>query len=95
MTAPAHEPVVSGPHQIPDVDGRPPADLDDFVGEHHFIAERGNSHQVIEGRGVLRGEGVRFHQKNPGPGGGGKDIRVWRIRTSSGGVFAAEPEAAI
>ena len=95
MTAPAHEPVASGPHDIPDVDGHPPADLDDFVGEHHFTAERGRGHQVIEGRGVLRGDGVRFHQKNPAPGGGGKDIRVWRIDAQAEGGFTAEPEAAI
>ncbi len=99
MTAAAHEPVVSGPHQIRDVDGRPPSDLDDFVGEHHFTAERGSSRQLIEGRGVLRGAGVRFHQKggattDGGPAAGGKDIRVWRIDERDG-EFAAEPEAAI
>jgi hypothetical protein len=93
MNAPAHEPVASGPHQVVDVDGSPPTDLDDFVGEHRFVVERGGRQQQISGRGVLRGDGVRFHQKDP-IAAGGKDIRVWRIDVTSDGGFVAEPEAA-
>ncbi len=90
----ADEPVGSGQqYPVTDVDGRSPLSLESFAGDVCLTLIRNGSAVQMLGSGcAVAGDGVRFHQKDPGPD--GKDIRVWTITAGAGGTFLAAPFSA-
>ena len=87
MTVPAAEFVASGcPYLVTDVAGRPPADLNDFVGGSRFTAVRGSDRCGVAGFGSRVGAVVRFHEKD---GGTGRDLRVWQVASAADNAFEA------
>lgn len=85
------EPIISGAsYTVVDVDGHPPTALADFARDAAMILQLNGQTRRVTGSGVHRSGSVRFHQKDPGPG--GKDVRVWTI-TARGDLFLAEPVA--
>jgi len=87
VPVPAAQFVASGtPYKVTDVQGRPPADLDDFVGHIEFIAVRDSQRCGIAGFGTRNGAVVRFHEKQ---GGTGRDMRVWQVCSTRDKVFEA------
>lgn len=93
MTFLSHDPVGSGQlYPVTDVDGRTPLSLDSFSGDVCVtLIRNGNAVQMLGSGCSVAGDGVRFHQKNPGPD--GKDIRVWTITEGPDGTFLAAPFA--
>ena len=87
MTVPVSEFVASGcPYVVTDVAGRPPADLDDFVGGSRFTAVRGSDRCGVAGFGSRVGTVVRFHEKASGTG---RDLRVWQVSSAGNNAFEA------
>jgi len=72
------------------VDGRPPNDLQDFVGDASFVVDLDPPH-LVQGTGRSDGTTVRFHEKDVAHS--GKDIRVWQVRAGDPGQFLAEHAA--
>jgi hypothetical protein len=84
-------PIASGkPYEIVEVDERVPGGLDDFVGDRAFNIKTGSGTSRVQGVGRIDGDGVRFVEKDAG---GSKDVRVWRVRQTSGAGFTAEHSA--
>ena len=82
------EPVISGvPYPVTDVGGNPATGLTDFVGTVEFQIDKNGSPYKIDGEGRERDGGVRVHEKS---GKGGKDVRVWQVRSVPDGGFSAE-----
>jgi hypothetical protein len=94
MTYLADEPVGSGQrYPITDVDGRTPTALANFTGDVCLtLIHNGRAVQMLGSGCSVSGDGVRFHQKAPGPD--DKDIRVWTVTQGRDGTFLAEPVAA-
>lgn len=94
MTFLSDDPVGSGQqYPVTDVNGRTPVRLTSFTGDVCLtLIRNGNAVQMLGSGCSVAGDGVRFHQKNPGPH--GKDIRVWTITESTDGSFLAAPVAA-
>ncbi len=94
MTYLADEPVGSGQHYpVTDVDGRTPITLDNFTGDVCMtVIRNGRAVQMLGSGCAVDGDGVRFHQKDPGRD--GKDVRVWTVTQGRDGTFLAEPVAA-
>ena len=90
----AQDPVGSGQqYPVTDVDGSTPAGLESFTGDVCLtLICNGKAVQMLGSGCSVTGNGVRFHQKDPGPD--GKDIRVWTVTQSVDGTFLAEPFAA-
>ncbi len=90
----ANEPVGSGQlYQVTDVDGRTPSSLGNFTGDVCLtLIRNGRAVQMLGSGCAVADDGVRFHQKDPGPD--GKDIRVWTITQCGDGGFLAAPLAA-
>lgn len=81
--------IVSGvEYVVTEVQGRPPADLTDFVGVVTFVVEGQTGTHEVAGAGAEHDGAVRFHQKDAQ--GVGKDIRVWTVKPGPGGRFVAE-----
>ncbi len=74
---------------ISEVEGRPPASLEDFHGDVSFLLGMEPPH-LVEGCGRLDGSVVRFHEKDVQNN--GKDIRVWEVRPD-GNRFVAQQAA--
>lgn len=72
------------------VDGHPPDDLRDFVGDASFVVDL-DPLLLVQGTGRVDGTTVRFHEKDVDHS--GKDIRVWQVRASGNGEFLAEHAA--
>ncbi|HEY3436300.1 MAG TPA: hypothetical protein VGK35_01315 [Actinotalea sp.] len=88
MTYSTPEMVVSGvPYEVLTVDGREPADLDDFVGEHELGLNGRTGRHLVSGEGDTVGEMLKFYEKAPD---GGKDVRVWKVRQLEDAGFCAE-----
>ena len=84
--------IASGlPYEVVEVAGRTPTAIEDFVGTTGFLARRGDETHHVPGQGVAAGTDVRFHEK--AVDGGGKDVRVWTVRRTPDGAFAAEHAA--
>ncbi len=93
MTFLADEPVGSGQqYPVTDVDGRTPSSLGNFTGDVCLtLIRNGHAVQMLGSGCAVAGDGVRFHQKDPGPD--RKDIRVWSISQCGDGSFVAAPFA--
>lgn len=85
-TFPDVEPVASGrPYLIVEVQGRQPADLDDFVGDVAFVAVMDSQTYLIQGVGDRDSSTVRVSEKRAG----GRDLRVWQVTGTGTGDFEA------
>jgi len=78
MTMATDGPVISGlAYTVTEIDGHPPTGLAGCLGDRTLtLVGSGLSHRV-RGTGIDHLGGVRFHQKDLGPG--GRDVRVWTI----------------
>lgn len=92
MSFSAPDPVVSGyPYRVLSVDGSPPSNLEQFLGDASFAIAKDGTESQVRGQGSPRGLGVRFHEKDVEHI--GKDVRTWEI-TQADDVFSAIPIAA-
>ena len=88
MTYPTPEMVVSGvPYEVLEVDGRKPASLDAFLGNHTLVLSGATGQHTIEGEGDTIGDALKFYEKAPD---GGKDVRAWAIHPRDDGGFCVE-----
>jgi hypothetical protein len=93
MTFTAADPVVSGcRYSIAEVDGHTPTALTDFTAVAQLTLVRDGEQQRLIGAGAATANGVRFHQKDPGPD--DRDVRAWTITEQGDGTFVAHPVAA-
>jgi hypothetical protein len=91
MTFVPAEPIASGkPYSVVDVEDHAPASLDDFVGERTFGLSVGTRTSRVRGVGRRDGDTVRFVEKDAAAG---KDVRVWRVKSSEDTGFIAEHSA--
>jgi len=82
-------PVISGlAYTVTEIDGHPPTGLAGCLGDRTLtLVGSGLSHRV-RGTGIDHLGGVRFHQKDLGPG--GRDVRVWTITHPGDHVLLAQ-----
>jgi hypothetical protein len=86
------DPVPSGKPLLVDMVGdRAPTSLEDFVGEAVLTLSDSGTTRLVIGVGNLRGEAVRFHEKDAQAS--TKDVRVWSVRRRDDTSFVAEHAA--
>ena len=91
MTFAAADPVSSGrPYPVLTVDDRAPSSTADFVGLRTVVIDCDGRKQVLNGVGAERGGVVRFHEKDAATD---KDVRLWRVGSSTTSGFVAETVA--
>jgi hypothetical protein len=93
MTEQPPSSIISGvEYHVQAVQGRPPAHLDDFVGEVAldvtYQAAGGSVRQehVLRGAGIASGDAVFFNEKDAR----GKDVRRWQVVRKDDGTYVAK-----
>ena len=93
MTEQPPSSIISGvEYRVQAVQGRPPAHIEDFVGEVAlevtYEPATGSVHQehVLRGAGVESGDVVFFNEKDAR----GKDVRRWQITGKDDGTYVAK-----
>jgi hypothetical protein len=93
MTVQPPSSIISGvEYQVQAVQGEPPAQLEDFVGEVTldvtYQPPSGMVHQehVLRGAGLISGDVVFFNEKDAR----GKDVRRWQVVRKDDGAWVAK-----
>jgi hypothetical protein len=91
MTAQSWHSIASGkPYVVTGLLSGEATSLDQFLGDAEFTIDGEGGPVVVRGHGVPLEDEIRFHEKSEV---GGKDVRVWHIRSDARG-FVAESIAA-
>ena len=93
MTEQPPSSIISGvEYEVQAVQGRPPAQLEDFGGEVvldvTYEASSGTVREehVLRGAGLVSGDTVFFNEKDPR----GKDVRRWQVQRKDDGTWVAK-----
>lgn len=93
MTVQPPTSIISGvEYQVQAVQGRPPASLEDFVGEvaldvtYEPPSESVRQEHVLRGAGLVSGDVVFFNEKDARS----KDVRRWQVLQKDDGTWVAK-----